>query len=271
MTPQQPVSEHDRQVFQQDGVVRVRNLVDADALNILRQGVEQVMADPDAGFTKDVAQDGNKTGRFYSEVFASKRNALLQGFIRGSSLGPVAAYLMESNEVRFFNDHLLVKEPGTDAPTPWHQDLPYFPCRGTQVCSAWIALDEVSKDTGAMSFVVGSHKTGKQYQPENFGTGELYAGKRFDGPVPDIDGQPNEFETVCYELAPGDVTFHHGLTLHGAKGNTSLEKRRRGYSIRLVGDDGRWQRTERPQRGFKSLDHNAPLDDPFYTLLWPRL
>ncbi len=38
-------------------------------------------------------------------------------------------------------------------------------------------------------------------------------------------------------MAPGDVTVHHVLTLHGAPGNVSDTQRRRGFSLRFLGDD----------------------------------
>ncbi|TDJ73678.1 MAG: hypothetical protein E2O38_02175 [Proteobacteria bacterium] len=39
--------------------------------------------------------------------------------------------------------HVLIKEPGTHAVTPWHHDLPYYSLEGTQVCSMWLPLDPI--------------------------------------------------------------------------------------------------------------------------------
>ncbi|MEM7478182.1 MAG: phytanoyl-CoA dioxygenase family protein, partial [Planctomycetota bacterium] len=41
---------------------------------------------------------------------------------------------MDSASARFYFDHLFVKQPGTDNPTPWHQDAPYWPFRGRKIC-----------------------------------------------------------------------------------------------------------------------------------------
>ena len=37
---------------------------------------------------------------------------------------------MGSETARLFHDHLLVKEPRTAQPTPWHQDQPYYNVSG---------------------------------------------------------------------------------------------------------------------------------------------
>jgi ectoine hydroxylase-related dioxygenase (phytanoyl-CoA dioxygenase family) len=38
-------------------------------------------------------------------------------------------------------------------------------------------------------------------------------------------------------MVPGDCTIHHGLTVHGAPGNSSSRVRRRAYITRWAGED----------------------------------
>ena len=62
-------------------------------------------------------------------------------------------------------------------------------------------------------------------------------------PVPDPDKEG--MKIVEWGMEPGDaVAFHYGV-LHGARGNTT-GNRRRAFSLRLLGDDARY--TERPGR-----------------------
>lgn len=76
--------------------------------------------------------------------------------VSGTSLLPptllaeAARRLMSAREVRLFDDQLLVKEPGSVAPTPWHQDLPYWLLRGDRICGLWCPLDPVDLDSGAV-------------------------------------------------------------------------------------------------------------------------
>ena len=43
----------------------------------------------------------------------------------------------------FYHEHVLVKEPGTAARTPWHHDQSYYPVDGDDLCSLWIPVDPV--------------------------------------------------------------------------------------------------------------------------------
>jgi ectoine hydroxylase-related dioxygenase (phytanoyl-CoA dioxygenase family) len=256
-----------RETFAQDGVVCLRGLLDDEWIAALRDAVEDVMATP-TEFSRDLAREGGKTGSFFQEINVSHRSDILRGFIANSPIAAAAAGVMGSTSIRFFSDQLLVKEPGTSAETLWHQDFPYFPCDGDQICSVWLGLDPVSRENGAMSFVKGSHRAGKLYAPQNFGSNAGYVSDPFDGPPPDVEADPENFPTICHEMAPGDVTIHHARTLHGAKGNASATVRRRGYTIRLAGDDIVWRDRTYMPRGFEQLEDGAPLTGARYPTPW---
>jgi ectoine hydroxylase-related dioxygenase (phytanoyl-CoA dioxygenase family) len=81
-------------------------------------------------------------------------------------LPPIAAQFFESAKVNLFYDQLFVKEPGTENRTRWHNDLPYWPVRGRQIMSFWVAVDPVTVDSGALEFIRGSHAWDIWYQPE---------------------------------------------------------------------------------------------------------
>jgi ectoine hydroxylase-related dioxygenase (phytanoyl-CoA dioxygenase family) len=262
------VEDHHVETFQRDGVVCVRGLISPDWIAVLREAVEEVMVDkgPDA---RDVAEPGK--GRFFTDIYMHRRNEKFRQMIFESGVGRAAGSLLKSNSVRLYNDHLLVKEPGTDALTPWHQDLPYFRADGTKLASFWIGLDPVTKSTGAMSFVKGSHRWGKMFRPVSFTNGsQVSQADPFDGPPPNVDAEPS-MEQICYEMEPGDVTFHHVLTLHSAQGNASESLRRRALSLRLAGDDIVWLRRAFSPSGLESgLNDGDPLGGPMFPVLWER-
>jgi ectoine hydroxylase-related dioxygenase (phytanoyl-CoA dioxygenase family) len=64
--------------------------------------------------------------------------------------------------MRIFHEHVLVKEPKTSESTSWHHDQPYYCVDGEQVCSIWLPLDPVPKESG-LEFVAGSHLLGKMF------------------------------------------------------------------------------------------------------------
>ncbi|MEZ5546771.1 MAG: phytanoyl-CoA dioxygenase family protein [Pseudomonadales bacterium] len=63
-------------------------------------------------------------------------NPEINAYLFKSGVARLAGQAMQSNQVLYF-DHLLVKEPETTAPTPWHQDVPYWPFMGKHVRYGW--------------------------------------------------------------------------------------------------------------------------------------
>ena len=245
-----PISDTDIQTFQADGVVCLRGLLDADWLAHLRDAIEQALATaPGTTNARNLAAETGKAGRFHNESSLWRNHDGFLRFIQESPIADAVARLVGSGSIALYNDQLLVKEPGTDAPTPWHQDGTYFRIQGDQIASVWIGLDPVRRETGAMSFVKGSHRWNKMFRPRTFTTGDDQESEAFDGSLPDIDAHPDLYPTVCYEMEPGDVTVHHALTIHGALGNSSPTTRRRGYSVRLAGDDVRF--ADRPWTSYE--------------------
>ena len=108
-------------------------------------------------------------GRFHGNVRLWETDGELRRFCLDGPLPALAASLLGAGKVNLFYDQLFVKEPGTENRTRWHNDLPYWPVRGSQIMSFWIPLDTVTVDSGALEFIPGSHAWGTWYQPETFG------------------------------------------------------------------------------------------------------
>lgn len=210
-------------------------------------------------------------GSFFTDHDMHRRIEKIHRFIFDSPLSEMAATLMAASRVNLIDDHLLVKEPETQNPTYWHQDQPYFQFAGEQFMSLWIPLDPVDQENGAMRFVKGSHRWGTQYQPVRIGLGELVEdAEKFDGPAPDIDGEPDKYDTVFWNLSVGDCLAFQGNILHGAFPNSSQSARRRALSVRFAGDDIRWQ-----PRAYAPTDPHPPplkagdkIDCDKYPLVW---
>jgi hypothetical protein len=82
-----------------------------------------------------------------------------------SGVAKLCAQAMESRSARLYFDQIFVKEPETHERFFWHQDLPYWPMGGTQICSAWVTMTDVDAEASALEFVLGSDKLGKLYRP----------------------------------------------------------------------------------------------------------
>jgi ectoine hydroxylase-related dioxygenase (phytanoyl-CoA dioxygenase family) len=223
--------------YQEDGVVLVRGLF-RDHVDAIRSGIERNMAEP-GPYAAENLEEG-EDGRFFDDYCNWTRIPEFEDTIRTSLAAAVAADLMGSNRVQVFHDHILVKEPGTSKPTPWHQDAPYYFVDGVQNVSFWSPMDPV--DDASLRCVAGSHAWEKPVLPTRWLAGSsFYPDEDTYMPVPDPDEEGMDIRE--WNMEPGDaVAFNFG-TLHGARGNTT-QLRRRAFSLRLLGDDARY--IERP-------------------------
>lgn len=225
--------------FQRDGVVIIRGLF-KDYVEILRAGIERNMAEP-GPYASENLKAGD-AGRFFDDYCNWNRIPEFEDAIFNSPAGEVAADIMRSESVQIFHDHILVKEPGTSKPTPWHQDSPYYFVEGRQTVSFWSALDPVR--AASLRCVAGSHLWEKPVLPTRWLSEEnFYADKGQYMPVPDPEAEGMDIRE--WEMEPGDAVAFNYKVLHGARGNNS-DTRRRAFSLRLVGDDARY--VERPGR-----------------------
>ena len=233
------VTQSDIDTFQRNGVVLIKGLF-RDHVDTLRQGIERNMQDP-GPYAAENLKDG-EGGRFFDDYCNWSRIPEFEEVIRTSPAAEVAADLMHSQRVQLFHDHILVKEPGTSKPTPWHQDGPYYFVDGKQTVSLWSPLDPVTE--ASLRCVAGSHLWEKPVLPTRWLSEEnFYPNPEDYMPVPDPDAEG--MKIVEWDMEPGDAVAFNFNILHGARGNETAQ-RRRAFSLRLVGDDARY--VERPGR-----------------------
>ncbi len=265
------ITDDEIRAFEHDGAAVLRGVLSPDRIDALAAGVEYNRTHP-SPWSHWYTNPDESVG-FWTDYVTWQQVPEYRSIVFESGLAAVAARVMRSATVRFFHEHVLVKEPGASERTPWHHDQPYYPVDGDQNVSMWIGLDPVPADR-AIRFVAGSHRWDRWFIPRKFIDHTPYAPEsdRYEL-LPDIDtmiaDEPETHRVVSFETAPGDVVLFHYRTLHDAPGNTS-ETRRRAVSLRWVGDDARW--AERPWQvsppyESEGLAAGDPLDDARFPLV----
>jgi ectoine hydroxylase-related dioxygenase (phytanoyl-CoA dioxygenase family) len=133
----------------------------------------------------------------------------------------------------------FIKEPHSPTRVSMHQDLTYwgFGETSNQV-TAWIALSPSTVESGCVDLVKGSHKnpilphTDTQAEDNILSRGQEVA----------VDVTDEDRTHII--LAPGQMSLHHGLAIHGSNPNSSNE-RRIGYAIRYINPDAQQQSARR--------------------------
>ena len=209
------VTDEQVQAYRRDGYVRLDHVLDAEEVAALQAALETAMERRDA-FNRDLAGGGDKILQMLN---LWEHDAVLKAYATSPRLAGIAKRLTGSETMHLFHDQALVKKPGPSAASPWHQDQPYWPSKEAGMLSCWMALDDVTEDRGAMQFIPGSHEWG-EFAPVSF------AG---DGPqLLDMvsDEQRALWNPVVEELPAGSCTWHHGLTFHYTRPNTTDKTRR---------------------------------------------
>ncbi|MFL6221360.1 MAG: phytanoyl-CoA dioxygenase family protein, partial [Actinomycetes bacterium] len=169
--------------YQRDGAVCVRGLF-RDWVDVIEAGIERNIREP-GPYAAESVRPG-EPGSFFDDYCNWERIPELRRVVLESPAAQVAAAAMRSRTAQFFHDHVLVKEPGTQKATPWHQDIPYYFVDGAQTVSIWIPIDPVRDAT--LRVVAGSHRWDRPILPVRWlDNGSFYPGEGDYRPVPDPD------------------------------------------------------------------------------------
>lgn len=133
----------------------------------------------------------------------------------------------------------FIKEAQSSTYVSMHQDLTYwgFGETSNQV-TAWIALSPSTVASGCVDLVQGSHKNPILPHKDTQAQDNILS----RGQEVTVDVRDEDRTHVI--LAPGEMSLHHGLAIHGSNPNSS-NKRRIGYAIRYINPDAQPQSARR--------------------------
>ncbi len=228
------------ETFAADGVVKVPQAVSGEYLGPLLELADRQLDQPGPWVTD--SNPGASTERLFTTRYLWQDEPAVNSFLYNSGVAELAAGALNSTTVRFYFDHLLVKEPNTQAPTPWHQDIPYWPFLGKQICSVWVACTEAAVTGSSLEFVRGSHLWDSYFAPTAFSEGngtDDWTSDFVGEECPDIEAARSDFDIVGFDVEPGDALVFSSWSVHGSPANDS-PNRRVAFSTRWLGDDAVW-------------------------------
>jgi phytanoyl-CoA hydroxylase len=207
--------------YRREGVLTVRGLLDSAEVNRYRRAV-------DAQVEKYLSGRSSEPSG-YERVFIQlhlmwQRDETLRELSFNPTLARIASALGEMSRVRIFLDQIIYKQPGAE-PTRAHQDAPYLSFNDSRSLNCWVALDDTTRQNGALEYLIGSHHGGLLRLVHLDRQDELlrdFPALR-QSPVRLVDAQA------------GDVVFHNCHIVHRAYAN-STDRPRRAYSIQFMPD-----------------------------------
>ena len=221
--------------LEKDGVVCLRNVLDLDTVNALRDETDSAVANPSEHARFVSGEKGGKI--FYYEFNLWRRHPIVRSVTFDSHIVDIAAKLMRSETVTLYYTNTFVKDPGTATKvTPWHEDGSYSRFVGNNVINMNISFDYMPSHT-TLKFKQGSHK---REDPVSIGP-TFVPGVEYRDSMPNQVPMPSQselearFNTLYWEVNPGDALVFYQRTIHAGPGNT-LPTRRHSTAFNFAGD-----------------------------------
>ena len=231
-------SDHKR-AYEEQGVVCLRQLLDAHWLEVAARAIEFGRANPGPMYL-DYSKD-TKPRTYETDFWVWRENRAMRDLIFDSPTARVAGTLMGVESVMLVTDNWLMREAGAVNRAPWHHDGPYFDLDG-KWCVVWFGLEPVGPGEGVV-FLSGSHRWNRLFMPESFaGTGpkgELIVPYE---PTPDFTDALDRYEVLEFSLEPGDCLFFDSLTVHGAPDPRPPTRGVRRFTMRYADGTARYRR-----------------------------
>ena len=227
--PRRAVTQQDRDDYERDGVVCLRNVLDPEWIDLLEPIARKVIVDK-----QDVGLLPTIPGRYMARRIPEYRR-----FIFESPVAEAAGRVMRSQEIRFFFDEFFAKPPQSDAKTLWHCDRMGWPTTGVMVPSVWIPLTPIIKANCLEVLAESQHDDLPHWL---FSPNARKMIKPADRPAhPDIESRRGDprLRFLTWDMDPGDMLIVHPWALHYSGGNPT-DDWRIAMSVRVFGDDIRW-------------------------------
>ena len=236
------LSAEEIRTYADEGVVLVKNAVDSGWIQKMLTAIDEQLDSP--GQWVQDTNPGSEQGRFMHDRYLWPSIPAFRDFSFNSGVAKLAAQAMQSSSARIYFDHVFVKEPNTDEEFFWHQDLPYWPFKGTQICSVWLSLTDVDLQSSGLEFVRGSDRWNKWFKPvipggEDNDLGK-WIGQSDEEEMPDFNVERDGYEFMSFETNAGDALIFNTAIVHTSHGNLSADRRRVALSTRWLGDDAVW-------------------------------
>ena len=216
------LTEADIQQFRRDGYLAVRQAIDPDTLEALRQATDDwveksrsVQKSTDVfDLEPDHSPSAPRLRRLNHPVALA--DTYWQVASSDSVLDVVAALI--GPDIKFHHSKLNMKASKGGAAIGWHQDFAFFPHTNTDLVACGIALDDASRENGCLLVVPGTHRLGLLNHRDG--------NEQFVGQITTDGDRFDESTAAPVELRAGDMSVHHVCAVHGSTANTSGRPRR---------------------------------------------
>ncbi len=196
--------------YEKKGYYIFENFLSDEAIDYCREQLDRMLGELKSDFSPDMMIGTHQLGEQWISDLAIEPRLL---DLVERHIGP---------NIVLWASHLLIKQPHTGRPVPWHQDAPYWNISGPFSGSVWVPFDNIDDENGSMSIIPGWHNKGTLKK--------LYRDKEFKEFSEEIDPEylPENIDQVKvkYLMSAGQMAIHHTMLPHNSVPNKSDRWRR---------------------------------------------
>ncbi len=214
-----------KKIFETYGLLVLRHFIDPHVIKDLQSDVIH--------FTRKAKQDGQDIHKIFSDLDREDKDRLYKLY---SVISYVSSQALVEHQCSWLCQQLISSGPGVMCigrgfliglpkderlTYDWHQESNFFQGFPGVVLNFWFpVLDPSTKENGAMSILVGSHKEGR------LGYLKKTRERGYTELIPkDIEQLEKKYEEFHCECPLGDVVVFHPDTIHRSNFNTSGKTR----------------------------------------------
>eukprot|EP01113_Clastostelium_recurvatum_P041315 TRINITY_DN6543_c0_g1_i1.p1 TRINITY_DN6543_c0_g1~~TRINITY_DN6543_c0_g1_i1.p1 ORF type:complete len:329 (+),score=53.27 TRINITY_DN6543_c0_g1_i1:899-1885(+) len=287
-------SEGDIAQFEEKGYIQGPQILSADSIAFLREEIERVFRGEvdNASSPYEYNYWLKAVEKYYANSPDVRKinnvwwiNTAIRSVVTSEVIGRAAAQLLHTKEIRLWHDQAICKPPLT-MPTSsssssllpssasagnigWHQDYGFWQIsNSSNMITAWIPLQDVDMENGAMRTIVGSHKWGVVPDSAKFFDKDLESLKDKFTAL-----QKGDWVDEPAIMKAGHVVFHHALTFHASGPNNSSSPRW-ALAVHMQSEGCGFQSGKGWHHNMKDLGPDPKegqrFDGPLFPILFPK-
>lgn len=204
--------------FHTNGFVGFKNLLSAEELTSLEVGLKKAMDAKLIVIGNDELLSNNDVIYADPSIESVCKNRVIVSIAKRLLGRPI--------ELQHSKFNAKPRNNTTQGEVAWHQDYPFFPHTNFDLIACVVHLDDENEGSGPLEYLIGSHKLGVLSHIDPTGN--------FVYRCSNDDIIANEISKVVTSKR-GEITFHHGLTLHRSAPKTNdLNRRLLVFQYRAV-------------------------------------
>lgn len=201
------VTEEQKRQFREQGYFILPGLFSAEEMDNLTEHIDSFVEEHEARLREESLNPNSisRAGEISFTAFLAEHDAEIMRFVAQQKFVDLTSDLLKT-DIELYWNQAVYKRPGTVREFPWHQDDGYKLTDPAEYITCWLALKDVTAESGAVQVIPGSHRQGAvEHKPTPIGL-QCYFGDDPGVVVPLTQGSMVVFSSLLFHRTGPNLT-----------------------------------------------------------------